>query len=69
MKAHDNDCTSLLDLCRHGNGFSLMEEDQACAMDRDPGKFPFNDSIRSYHFMIVYVNYHLMIVYAPRIFP
>lgn len=36
MKSHDNDCTSLLDLCRHGNRFSVMEEDQACAMDRDP---------------------------------
>ena len=38
MKTHDNDCTSLLDLCRHGNSYSIMEEDQACAMDRDPGK-------------------------------
>ena len=38
MKHHDNDCTNLLDLCRHRNRFSVMEEDQACAMDRDPGE-------------------------------
>ena len=38
MKTHDNDCTSLLDLCRRGNTYSIMEEDQACAMDRDPGE-------------------------------